>query len=92
MLDIREIIVHMQKEMEDIMDKVAHNNEQNRRLIDDWESQHNTMTNFIVSNEEDILSKLDFSAVLRIIKEYKPTIIPPPPLELISKSKEVSHG
>jgi len=50
------------------------------------------MTNFIVSNEEDILSKLDFSAVLRIIKEYKPTIIPPPPLELISKSKEVSHA
>ena len=79
----------MQKEMEDIMDKVAHNNEQNKILIRDWESSHDTMTNFISDNEERILSKLDFSEVLRVVKEYKPTIIPPPPLQFISNKKEV---
>jgi len=72
MSDIREILWDKQTQIKDIRKQIEYNNEHNKRLMKKWEEHYNSMTNLMVGNEEHVLSKLNFSAVLEIIKNNKP--------------------
>jgi len=71
-MDIRDALWDKQTQIKDIRRQIEYNNEHNRRLMEKWEEHYNSMTNYIVGNEKHVLSKLDFSAVLEIIKNNKP--------------------
>ena len=71
-MDIRDALWDKQTQIKDIKDQIKYNNEYNKRLMKKWEEHYNSMTNFMVGNEEHVLSKLDFSAVLEIIKNNNP--------------------
>jgi len=72
MSDIRDILWDKQTQIKDIRKQIEYNNEHNKRLMKKWEEHYNSMTNLMVGNEEHVLSKLNFSAVLEIIKNNKP--------------------
>ena len=72
MSDIREILWDKQTQIKDIKGQIKYNNEYNKRLMKKWEEHYNSMTNFMVGNEEHVLSKVDFSYVLEIMKKNKP--------------------
>tara|TARA_R110002012_G_scaffold293744_1_gene489537 strand:- start:19 stop:249 length:231 start_codon:yes stop_codon:yes gene_type:complete len=71
-MDIRDMLWDKQTQIKDIKDQIKYNNEHNKRLMKKWEENYNSMTNFMVGNEEHILSKIDFSYVLEIMKNNKP--------------------
>ena len=71
-MDIRDMLWDKQTQIKDIMKQIEYNNEHNNRLMKKWGEHYNSMTNYIVGNEEHVLSKLDLSAVLEIIKNNKP--------------------
>ena len=71
-MDIRDALWDKQTQIKDIMKQIEYNNEHNNRLMKKWGEHYNSMTNYIVGNEEHVLSKLDLSAVLEIIKNNKP--------------------
>ena len=71
-MDIRDMLWDKQTQIKDIMKQIEYNNEHTNRLMKKWEEHYNSMTNYIVGNEEHVLSKLDLSAVLEIIKNNKP--------------------
>jgi len=73
-MDIRDSLWDKQSQIKDIRRQIEYNNEQNDRLMKKWGEHYNSMTNYIVGNEKDVLSKLDFSAVLEIIRSNKPCI------------------
>ena len=68
MSDIREILWDKQTQIKDIKSQIKYNN----GLMKRWEDHYNSMTNYIVGNEEHVLSKLDFSYILEIMKNNKP--------------------
>ena len=72
MSDIREILWDKQTQIKDIRKQIEYNNEHNKRLMKKWEENYNSMTNYMVGNEEHVLSKMDFSAVLEIMKNNNP--------------------
>ena len=72
MSDIREILWDKQTQIKDIRKQIEYNNEHNRRLMKKWEEHYNSMTNYMVGNEEHLLNKLDFGFVLEIMRSNKP--------------------
>ena len=72
MSDIRDMLWDKQTQIKDIKGQIKYNNEYNKRLMKKWEEHYNSMTNFMVGNGEHVLSKMDFSAVLEIMKNNNP--------------------
>jgi hypothetical protein len=71
-MDIRDALWDKQTQIKDIKNQIEYNNEHNKRLMEKWEEHYNSMTNYIVGNEKHVLSKLDLSAIIEIIKNNKP--------------------
>ena len=71
-MDIRDMLWDKQTQIKDIKGQIKYNNEHNKRLMKKWEDHYNSMTNFMVGNGEHVLSKMDFSYIIEIIKNNKP--------------------
>ena len=71
-MNIRETIWDKQTQIKDIRRQIEYNNEHNNRLMKKWEEHYNGMTNYMVGNAEHLLSQLDLSAIIEIIKNNKP--------------------
>ena len=71
-MDIRDALWDKQTQIKDIKKQIEYNNEHNRRLMEKWEENYNSMTNYMVGNAEHVLSKLDLSAIIEIVKNNKP--------------------
>lgn len=62
-----------QAQIKDIRRQIEYNNEHNNRLMKKWEEHYNGMTNYMVGIEPHwLLSQLDLSAIIEIIKNNKP--------------------
>tara|TARA_R100000231_G_C5320663_1_gene163298 strand:- start:563 stop:796 length:234 start_codon:yes stop_codon:yes gene_type:complete len=72
MSDIREILWDKQTQIKDIKSQIKYNNEHNKRLMKKWEEHYNSMTNYMIGNEEHVLSKMDFSYIIEIMKNNRP--------------------
>ena len=72
MSDIREILWDKQTRIKDIKSQIKYNNEHNKRLMKKWEEHYNSMTNYMIGNEEHVLSKMDFSYIIEIMKNNRP--------------------
>ena len=52
-MDIRDALWDKQTQIKDIRRQIEYNNEHNRRLMEKWEEHYNSMTNYIVGNEQN---------------------------------------
>ena len=73
-IDIRQILWDKQTRIKDIKAQIKYNNEHNKRLMKKWEEHYNSMTNYMIGNEEYVLSKMDFSYILEIMKNNRPCL------------------
>ena len=71
-MDIRDALWDKQTQIKDIKNQIEYNNEHNKRLMEKWGEHYNSMTNYMVGNAEHVLSKLDLSAIIEIVKNNKP--------------------
>ena len=71
-IDIRQILWDKQTRIKDIKGQIKYNNEHNKRLMKKWEEHYNSMTNYMIGNEEYVLSKMNFSYILEIMKNNRP--------------------
>jgi len=71
-MDIRDALWDKQTQIKDIKNQIEYNNEHNKRLMKKWGEHYNSMTNYMVGNAEHVLSKLDLSAIIEIVKNNKP--------------------
>jgi hypothetical protein len=71
-MDIRDMLWDKQTQIKDIKNQIEYNNEHSKRLMKKWGEHYSSMTNYMVGNGEHVLSKLDLSAIIEIVKNNKP--------------------
>ena len=72
MSSIKDILWNKESQIRDLKKQIKYNIEQNKRLMKSWEDLYNNITNYIIDHEDEVLSELDFSTVLEMLKRNKP--------------------
>ena len=72
MSSIKDILWNKESQIRDLKKQIKYNIEQNKRLMKSWEDFYNNITNYIIDHEDEVLSELDFSTVLEMLKRNKP--------------------
>ena len=72
MSSIKDILWNKESQIRDLKKQIKYNIEENKRLMKSWEDLYNNITNYIIDHENEVLSELDFSTVLEMLKRNKP--------------------
>ena len=72
MSSIKDILWNKESQIRDLKKQIKYNIEENKRLMKSWEDLYNNITNYIIDHEDEVLSELDFSTVLEMLKRNKP--------------------
>jgi hypothetical protein len=72
MSSIKDILWNKESQIRDLKKQIKYNIEQNKRLMKSWEDLYNNITNYIIDHKDEVLSDLDFSTVLEMLKRNKP--------------------
>jgi len=72
MSSIKDILWNKESQIRDLKKQIKYNIEENKRLMKSWEDLYNNITNYVIDHEDEVLSELDFSTVLEMLKRNKP--------------------